>query len=85
MKTLTMQQQHEIVGGDWGFLCGAAIGAGIGAVMISGGGALPAAMIAAEWACALTSWSSSRPGRPGSWRSPAFATQAMHQLHMAIL
>ncbi|BAH40737.1 MAG TPA: hypothetical protein DGD08_18350 [Gemmatimonas aurantiaca] len=53
MKTLTMQQQHEIVGGDWGFLCGAAIGAGIGAVMISGGGALPAAMIAAEWACAL--------------------------------
>lgn len=53
MKRLSKKQQQEIEGGDWGFLCGAAIGVGIGAVLISGGSMVGPALIGAEWACAI--------------------------------
>jgi hypothetical protein len=53
MKALTQQQQRGISGGKWGFLCGVAVGLGIGASIASGGAAIGPSMLAAEWACAL--------------------------------
>ena len=51
MTTLTTQRQHELVGGDWGFWCGAAIGFGIVASIASGAAAVGPAMLLAENVC----------------------------------
>jgi len=52
MKALSKQSQASIQGG-WGFLCGAAIALGAAAAITTGGLAVPAGMLAAEWGCAL--------------------------------
>jgi hypothetical protein len=53
MKELTEQQQQEIHGGKWGFLCGASVALGLAAAITTGGLAIGGGMLLAEWGCAI--------------------------------
>jgi hypothetical protein len=53
MKPISLDEQHQLCGGAWGFLCGATIAIGVGMTLTTGAAAVGPAMLIAEWGCTL--------------------------------